>query len=187
MSGLGYQARQTPSGGCLESRIQHAQVVTTHLGDRGRPRAPADGPPGTTLRARLNPRVTEHFQGPTVTRSRCPALLARTTTHVNFTRGSNGARVAETVNGYYKAELIRGPLGSALEECRRRRARHPRLGPPAQHPPAARLPRGPATRRVREAFYAEKRTPAPGRSPMARVSIRPRAIHRSVDPGLVTG
>src|SRR5680860_691931 len=31
MSGLGHQARQTPSGGCLEPRNQHAQVVTTHL------------------------------------------------------------------------------------------------------------------------------------------------------------
>jgi transposase-like protein len=29
MSGLGHQARQTPSGGCLEPRNQHAQVVTT--------------------------------------------------------------------------------------------------------------------------------------------------------------
>jgi hypothetical protein len=30
ISGLGHQARQTPSGGCLEPRNQHAQVVTTH-------------------------------------------------------------------------------------------------------------------------------------------------------------
>ena len=43
--------------------------------------------------------------------------------------------LAETVNGYYKAELIRGPARErpALEDRRGRRARHPGLGPLAQH------------------------------------------------------
>ena len=42
--------------------------------------------------------------------------------------------LAETVNGYYKAELIRGPARHrALAHRRGRRARHPRLGPLAQH------------------------------------------------------
>ena len=44
--------------------------------------------------------------------------------------------LAETVNGYYKAELIRGPArdGQALGGRRGRRARHPGLGPLAQTP-----------------------------------------------------
>ena len=42
--------------------------------------------------------------------------------------------LAETVNGYYKAELIRGPDPvRAVEDRRGRRARHPRLGALAQH------------------------------------------------------
>ena len=55
---------------------------------------------------------------------------------------------------------------------------HPRLGPLAQHPAAARLPRRPPTGRVRGGVlrYPTDR-PAPGRNPIARASIRPRAVH----------
>ena len=58
--------------------------------------------------------------------------------------------LAETVNGYYKAELIRGPARTrTLEDRRGRRARHPGLGPLAQPRPPARLPRRRPTSRVR--------------------------------------
>ena len=45
--------------------------------------------------------------------------------------------LAETVNGYYKAELIRGPdTTAAVEDRRGRRAGHAGLGALAQHPTA---------------------------------------------------
>ena len=87
--------------------------------------------------------------------------------------------LAETVNGYYKAELIRGPA---------------RPGPWKtvddvelatlgwvhwhNHQPPARLPRRRPASRVRASVlrYATDR-PDPGRNPIARASIRPRAIH----------
>lgn len=54
--------------------------------------------------------------------------------------------LAETVNGYYKAELIRGPARpTTVEDRRGRRTRHAWLGALAQHRASARLPRRPAT------------------------------------------
>jgi transposase InsO family protein len=47
--------------------------------------------------------------------------------------------LAETVNGYYKSELIYGPAPD-LENRRRRRTGHPGLGALAQHQAPARLP-----------------------------------------------
>ena len=66
---------------------------------------------------------------------------------------------------------------AALAHRRRRRARHPRLGPLAQHHQAARLPRRRPTHRVRDDVlrYPRER-PDPGRNPITRASIRPRAI-----------
>ena len=50
--------------------------------------------------------------------------------------------LAETVNGYYKAELVRGPAKpGAVENSRSSQARNPRLGALAQHETAPWLPR----------------------------------------------
>lgn len=57
--------------------------------------------------------------------------------------------LAETVNGYYKTELVRGPARPPVEDGRGPRARDPRMGALAQHPAPPRLPRRHPTRRVR--------------------------------------
>jgi hypothetical protein len=69
-------------------------------------------------------------------------------------------------------------LYQPLEDCRRRRTGHPRVGALAQHQPLTRLPRRRATGRVRShvlRFPTER--PNPGRNPIARASGRTRAIH----------
>ena len=87
--------------------------------------------------------------------------------------------LAETVNGLYKTELIRGPEPGTVAHGRRRRAGHPRLGPLAQHRPAPRLPRRRPTRRVRSSVLRCP-TDRPGRGwkPITRASTEPRAVHR---------
>jgi hypothetical protein len=82
--------------------------------------------------------------------------------------------LAETVNGYYKSELIYGPAPpGAVEERRGCRAGHPRVGALAQHQPPPRLPRRCPARRVRSHLLRyETDRPTPGRNPIARVSIR---------------
>ena len=71
--------------------------------------------------------------------------------------------LAETVNGYYKAELIRGPAreGRALEDRRGRRARHPGLGPLAQPRPLHGYLADVPPAEFEETFYATKRTDQP--------------------------
>ncbi len=82
--------------------------------------------------------------------------------------------LAETVNGYYKSELIYGPARNRpLENRRRCRTGHPELGPLAQHQPPPRLPQRHTARRVRSHLLRYKTDrPTPGRNPIARASIR---------------
>ena len=86
--------------------------------------------------------------------------------------------LAETVNGYYKSELdLRARANRAVENRRRCRAGHAELGPLAQHQPAARLPRRHTPSRVRSHLLRyETDRPPTGRNPIARASIRTRAI-----------
>ncbi|ETZ41168.1 integrase core domain protein [Mycobacterium avium MAV_061107_1842] len=87
--------------------------------------------------------------------------------------------LAETVNGYYKAELIYGPARSRTVEDRRgRRTRHPQLGPLAQHQPPAQLPRRHPTHGVRSrVLRCIPDRPTLDRNPIARASGKPRALH----------
>lgn len=59
--------------------------------------------------------------------------------------------LAETVNGLFKTELVRGPhpRRRALDNHRGPRAGDPRMGPLAQQPAPPRIPRRHPTRRVR--------------------------------------
>ena len=90
--------------------------------------------------------------------------------------------LAETVNGYYKAELIYGPARTGgVEDRRGRRAGHPELGLLAQHRPPARLPRRPTPDRVRDrVLRCPTDRPTPGRNPIDRASGRSRAIQTPV-------
>ncbi|EUA60618.1 putative integrase, catalytic region protein [Mycobacteroides abscessus 1948] len=57
------------------------------------------------------------------------------------TIGDSYDNALETVNGYYKAELIYGPVRTrAVEDRRGRRTRDPELGVLAQHQPLTQLP-----------------------------------------------
>jgi len=87
--------------------------------------------------------------------------------------------LAETVNGYYKSELIHGPARpGAVEDRRGRRAGHPGMGALAQHPPPSWLsPRCTASRVRSRVLRYEADRPTPGRNPIARVSTRTSAIH----------
>ena len=70
--------------------------------------------------------------------------------------------LAETVNGYYKSELIYGPARtSPWKTVEGRRTGHPELGALAQHGASARLSQRPTARRVQAIFYATKRTDQP--------------------------
>ncbi len=82
--------------------------------------------------------------------------------------------LAETVNGYYKAELIRGPARAGRPwNRRRRRARHPRLGPlgttttactatsATSHPPSS-----------RDVLRCRTSRPEDGQNPMSRAATR---------------
>lgn len=86
--------------------------------------------------------------------------------------------LAETVMGLYKTELIRGPARTGpLEDRRRRRARHARLGALAQHPTPTRLPRRHPTRRIRNQLLRCTRERQDAHlNTRARPSIRPRTI-----------
>lgn len=89
--------------------------------------------------------------------------------------------LAETVNGYYKSELIadiRARPQRPVEDRRGRRTGHPGLGALAQHHPPPRLPRRPTADRVRSrVLRCPTERPTPGRNPIARASGRTRAIH----------
>lgn len=94
--------------------------------------------------------------------------------------------LAETVNGYYNRA---GPRPRArrppLEDRRRPRAGHPRLGPLAQRRPTARLPRRRPTDRVRDrVLRCPTDLPTPGRNPIAvpSTATEPRAIQYRVRP-----
>jgi transposase InsO family protein len=70
--------------------------------------------------------------------------------------------MAETVNGYYNTELIRGSTRNrTLAHRRRRRASHRGMGPLAQHHPPKRLPRRHPPR-IRRETLRYKRTDQPG-------------------------
>ncbi|ELU61153.1 hypothetical protein PCS70012_02316, partial [Streptococcus pneumoniae PCS70012] len=87
--------------------------------------------------------------------------------------------LAETVNGYYKAELVRGPARSGpWKTVENLELANPRLGALAQHAAPPQLPRRRPARRVRErVLCCPSRPRTPGRNQIARVSIRPRALH----------
>ena len=87
--------------------------------------------------------------------------------------------LAETLNGYYKAELIRGPAreGRPWKTRRGCRTGHPGLGALAQQPAAPRLPqRRPASRVRGDVLRSTTDRPDPGRNPIARASTEPRAV-----------
>ena len=87
--------------------------------------------------------------------------------------------LAETVNGYYKAELIRGPARDGRPWKTVEDVELATLGWVHWHNtrPPARLPRRRPTSRVRAGVLRyETDRPDPGRNPIARVSIRPSAI-----------
>lgn len=86
--------------------------------------------------------------------------------------------LAETVNGLYKTELVYGPARSGpwktIEDLE---LGTPGLGELAQHQPPAQLPRRPAAGRVRSrVLRCPTDRPAPDRNPIARASIRTRAV-----------
>ena len=86
--------------------------------------------------------------------------------------------LAETVNGYYKTELIRGPPTRPMAHRRRRRAGHLGLGPLAQHDTASRPLQRRPTRRVRSSVLCCT-TPRPtGWNPITRASTKASGIHR---------
>jgi integrase-like protein len=85
--------------------------------------------------------------------------------------------LAETVNGAYKTELIRGPgQGTWKTIDRGRRARNARLGALAQHRPTALLPRRCSTVGVRRRVLGCQQQRAEGWNPIKRASITPRSI-----------
>lgn len=85
--------------------------------------------------------------------------------------------LAETVNGYYKAELIYGPEQGPLAQRRRGRTRHPRVGPLAQQPAPPQPLRRRAAGRVRGHLHCRTSRPTSGWEPINRASGKPRAIH----------
>ena len=88
--------------------------------------------------------------------------------------------LAETVNGYYKAELIRGPARGGRPWKNVEDAELATLSWVywSQPRPLARLPRRRPTDRVRAGVLRyEPDRPTPGRNPIARVSIRASAVH----------
>jgi hypothetical protein len=87
--------------------------------------------------------------------------------------------LAETVNGYYKSELIYGPARTGpwktIEDVELAT-----LGWVHWHntQPPARLPQRPTAHRVRShVLRYETDRPNPGRNPIARASIRTRVFH----------
>jgi putative transposase len=87
--------------------------------------------------------------------------------------------LAETVNGYYKAELVYGPgPHRAVEDRRGCRTGHPQLGLLAQHRPPAQLPWRHPTHRVRcRVLRCTTDRPTPDRNPITRASGKTRAFH----------
>ena len=89
--------------------------------------------------------------------------------------------LAETTNGLYKTECVYGPDATGLGRRRRARARHPLLGALVQRAPAPQPLRRRATRRVRSSLLrCPTNRPRRGWKPIARASIRPRAVHTSL-------
>ena len=86
--------------------------------------------------------------------------------------------LAETVNGLYKTKLVYGPArGGPWKTVEDLELATLGWGALAQHQPPARLPRGPAPRRVRSrVLRCPPERPSPGRNPIARVSITSRAV-----------
>jgi hypothetical protein len=72
-----------------------------------------------------------------------------------------------------------------LEERRRRRARHPRLGQLVQHHPPAQHPGRRPARRVRSRIPSPNGDQPPGWNPLSRVSIEPRAVQAAAGEFLV--
>ena len=81
--------------------------------------------------------------------------------------------LAETVNGYYKAELIRGPARPSHGRPSRTSSSPRSAGSTGTTPAAARLPRRPTTDRVRaDVLRCPSGRPRPGRNPIARASTQ---------------
>ena len=83
--------------------------------------------------------------------------------------------LAESVNGLYKTELIRGPAQGPWRR-RRRRTRHLGLGPLAQHPAPPQPPRRHTASRVRRGLRWPTSRPRTGWKPINRASNKPSAI-----------
>ncbi len=135
------------------------------------------GPPGQA-RSDVTYSCSSPSVGSTISSKRTPGPAK---SGVDNYRSFNA--LAETVNGYYKAELVRGPAcPGPWEEHRGPRARDPRMGARAQHAASPRLPRRSPTRRVRASLCCPSRPRSAGANQIARVSIRPRALHGDAGP-----